>query len=353
MLNKKLSFNKMRTFFFFTVIIILSIAMLYLFRPFFYPIFWAAVLASMFYPMYQWILRHVRHERISIVIAMILVFIIIFLPLVIITLLIINQSIQIYQSISPAEIEHNINTTSQWLLHTPLAPYIEQARLQWPIYLSDGAKSLSTFIFNSASNITQNSLRFGLMTFLTFYSLYYFFKDGPKILRKLMHFSPLGDKYEQMLYDRFTSAARAALKTTFILGGIQGLLTGVLFWFTGIPGSLIWAIVTMIAAMIPGLGSFVIWMPAGVIMLVLGHTWQGLTILAVGLLIISTIDNLLRPSLIGKDIQMHPLIVMFATIGGIFVFGISGFVIGPIIAALYLAVMSIYDFYYRNELNNN
>ena len=189
--------------------------------------------------------------------------------------------------------------------------------------------------------------------YLKIYSLYFFFKDGPKILSRIMHLSPLGDQYEKMLYERFTSTARATLKGTFIVGSIQGIIGGILFWLTGVEGALIWGVIMIALSLIPGIGSFLIWMPTGIIMLALGNLWQGLTILLVGAFIISTIDNLIRPPLVGKDIQMHPLIVLFSTLGGIFLFGISGFVIGPVLAALFIAVMSIYEEHYKRELNDN
>jgi predicted PurR-regulated permease PerM len=168
-----------------------------------------------------------------------------------------------------------------------------------------------------------------------------------------MHLCPLGDRYEQKLYDRFTSTARATIKGNLILGAIQGGLGVILFTLTGVPGALIWGVIMMLFCVIPGLGSFIVWFPAGLITILAGNTWQGIIILLVGALIISTIDNFLRPVLVGKDIQMHPLLVLFSTLGGIVVFGASGFIIGPIIAALFMAFWDMYEGYYHEELNHN
>ena len=185
------------------------------------------------------------------------------------------------------------------------------------------------------------------------YTLYYFFKDGGRILKRLRHISPLGDDYEVLLFDRFTSTARATLKGSFIIGGIQGILGGILFTITGIQGALIWGVIMAIFSMIPSVGSFLVWLPDGLIMLLTGHLWQGLTILLVGGLVISLVDNVLRPPMVGKDIQMHPLLILFSTLGGISVFGISCVIIGPVISSLFMAVISIYDYYYQPELENN
>ena len=161
----------------------------------------------------------------------------------------------------------------------------------------------------------------------------------------------MGDAYEKMLYEKCRSTSVATLESAFIIGGVQGTIGGILFWITGVPGALVWGVVMMAFSILPALGSFMVWLPAGLIMLALGNVWQGVAILLVGIFIIATVDNLIRPPLLGKDTEMHPLIVLFSTLGGIFLFGVSGFIIGPIIAALFLAIISIYDHYYQSELS--
>jgi len=169
----------------------------------------------------------------------------------------------------------------------------------------------------------------------------------------LAHLSPLGNKYENMLYQRFTSTVRSTLKSTLVIGGIQGTMGGLLFWATGVQGAFVWGVIMVILSIIPAIGSFLVWFPAGLIMIALGNVWQGLTVLIVGTVLISNIDNFLRPKMIEKDIQMHPLLVLFSTLGGLALFEISGFVIGPVVAALFLAVLAIYDQYYKLELKKN
>src|SRR3989338_3429830 len=124
------------------------------------------------------------------------------------------------------------------------------------------------------------------------YSLYYFFKDGPQILKRIMHLSPLGDTYEALLYDKFTSTARATLKSTLIIGGVQGALGGILFWATGIEGALVWAVIMAVFSIIPAVGPFLVWLPAGIIMLALGNFGSGLAILIGGGVLIRSGHNL-------------------------------------------------------------
>lgn len=349
--KSKLSFNKMRSIFFFSIIIILSIAMLYLFQPFLYPIFWAAVVAIMFYPMHAWMSKHIP-KGISLTITLASVVVVILIPLSILTTLLVNESIDLYQNVSSQNLQGALETADEWFAGTVLSPYIEDAKINWPTYAAKIANTTSGMVFDAVKNVTQNSLRFLFMLFIMFYTLYYFLKDGPKMLSRLMHLSPLGDTYEEMLYDQFTSTTRATLKSTMIIGGIQGTLGGLLFFIAGMEGALIWGTIMVVLAIIPAVGPPLVLIPAGIVSLLLGNVGPALLLL-IGAVVISLIDNLIRPPLVGRDIQMHPLVVLFATLGGIFLFGISGFVIGPVIAALYTSIMSIYEHYYKTELSNN
>lgn len=351
--NEKVRFSTMRSAFFFGLIIVLALAMLYIIRPFLYPIFWAAIVAVVFYPMYDFLHRYIKISGLTAIISLILVFVVLFLPLVLMTLLLINESINLYNAINQNRVLNNVGDLANWVQNTALAPYIQDLQAQWTNYASSLTQKLSSYVFNSVKNITQNSLRFFFMLFMMFYTLYYLFKDGRRIIKRVMMLSPLGDTYENMLFERFTSTTRATIKGTFAVGAVQGILGGIMFWVTGIEGAFIWGVVMTMLSVIPAMGPVLVWLPAGIAMLLFGNTWQGLTILIFGVLVISTIDNLLRPVLVGKDIQMHPLVVLFSTLGGIFMFGVSGFIIGPIIAALFLAIVSIYHHYYRHELENN
>lgn len=350
--TSKVNFNTMRSAFFFGLIVILGIGMLYLITPFLYPIFWAAVIAVMFYPIYTWLRTHSRMPKVSSLITILIVTAVLFLPLTFVVLMLVSESIDLYQHASQGNFFETLNSTKNYLEQTPLAPLVDQIQSQWTVYASNAGQYVGKFLFDNVSNLTQNSLRFVFMFFIMLYSLYYFFTDGPRMLKRLMHLSPLGDKYEELLYERFTSTTRATLKSTLIIGGIQGLIGGLLFWITGIPSAFVWGVMMVVVAVIPAIGPAIILLPAGIIVLALGQFWPAIVLL-VGSVVISAIDNLLRPPLVGKDTQMHPLVVLFSTLGGIILFGVSGFVIGPIIAALFLSIISIYDYYYKKELANN
>ena len=349
----KKEFERVRSIFFFSLIILLSIGLLYIIRPFLYPIFWAAILAILFYPLYRFLQKLAKYPSVASILSVVIILALLIIPLTLVGYLIANESVNIYETAANTNWQEHIHSITQKFSETPIGPYLKSITTDSSNFAAKATTKVIDFIVDNFTAITQNSLTFFAMVFLMLYTLYYFFKDGPKMLRRLMHLSPLGDKYEQLLYDRFTSTARATLKGTFIVGTIQGTLAGLLFFIVGVKAALIWGIIMIAFSFVPALGPFIVWLPMGIFLLIVGQYWQGITVLIVGSTVISIIDNILRPILVGKDTQMHPLIVLFSTLGGILLFGISGFVIGPVIAALFTAIMSIYDSHYSAELKQN
>lgn len=351
--RSQMSFEKVRSALFFSLLIILFLAFIYVIQPFFFSLFWAAIIAILLYPMHKQINKYITVPSLSAIISLILVIVLIFLPLTLISLLIIQQSVLLYSSFSTENIVSNVQGISNWLRHTPISPYLIEVSAQWTEFAASIAKTVSLFLFENIKQITQNSVRFIFMLVVMFYTLFFFFKDGEKMISRLSYASPLGNEYEKMLYQKFRNTALSTLKTTLIIGGIQGTLGGILFWSVGIKSAFLWGIIMTATCVIPALGSFIVWLPAAIIMFATGNMIQGIIILIIGTFVISVIDNLLRPILVGKGTEMHPIIILFSTLGGIFLFGISGFIIGPIISALFLSILSIYLEYYKNELQQN
>lgn len=353
MTSDAVSFSRIKAAFFFGILGLLTLAFFYLNLPFIYPIFWAAVLAVMFRPVYIRFQKILRRSGLAAILTELFIVVVILVPLAFIVMLIVNQSVDLYRSLVDGTLFESLTNIADRLNSGSLGRYIVEAEAKIRENAAAITGSLGTILFRQAKAITQNSVTFVLMLFLMLYALYYFFKDGKQILERIMHLSPLGQEYEEMLYERFTSTVRATMKGTFIIGIVQGFLGGLLFFVVGIKGAFVWGVIMAALSIIPGLGTPLVWVPAAFIELALGNVWQGITILIFGTLVISLADNFLRPPLVGKDIQMHPLIVLFSTLGGLLLFGISGFVIGPIIAALFLSALSMYDLYYKKELREN
>lgn len=348
-----MNFSKFRDITFFAELILISAAFLYLIKPFFYPIFWAAIIAGIFYPIFKKINSKIKHGSLSSLITILLVLIIIIIPVAILGSLILKESLNLFDSLSNNQgpIVGMVKNIISWIKDNPITHRLNIDAQQITDKLTEVVKIITSAIFTTAKNLTQNSLVFLVMFFIMFYALFFFLKDGEKALKWLSKISPLGDKHEMVMYKRFTSTARAVLKGTIIVGAVQGFLGGALFYITGIENALIWGIIMAMLSVVPGFGSYVIWLPAALIMFALGNVWQALLIIIVGTIVISTIDNFLRPILVGKDTQMHPLLILFSTLGGLVLFGISGFIIGPIITALLLSLWEMYENYYKQKLN--
>ena len=350
-----MDFARLRNIVFFGLLGIITILFLYLVRPFVLPVFWAAVIASLFYPVYAKLKKYIKLKNTSVLITLLLVFIIIIIPLATISSLLIKESIELYSSIDnrKGEFSTSVKQTVKWIQTNPYTSSLNLDEQTIVDKTSEVAKTVTAYLFTSAKNITQNSILFFAMLLIMFYTLFYFIRDGEKILKRMMYLSPLGDKSELMLYQKFTSAAKAAIKGTLVVGLIQGALGGIMFAIVGINGALIWGIIMVLASIIPGIGAAIVWLPTAIVMLILGNVWEGIFMILVGSLLIGTIDNFLRPILVGKDVSIHPLLILFSTLGGIALFGITGFVIGPIITALFLSLWGIYAHHYRKELGNN
>jgi predicted PurR-regulated permease PerM len=180
--------------------------------------------------------------------------------------------------------------------------------------------------------------------------MYFFLTDGPALLDAALAYVPLAASDKQHMLDRFVSVTRATLKGTVLIGAAQGALAGLAFWAVGIDGAIFWGAVMTVLSIVPGIGGALVWVPAAIILLVTGHVWQGI---ALGLfcgLVVGSIDNVLRPMLVGRDTQMHELLIFFSTLGGLLVFGAMGFILGPILAALFVTVWEMFRVTFSSEL---
>ena len=334
---------------FFIIMGLVTVLFLYLLKPFFFPIFWAAVIAGIFRPLYRRINDRLNRPSLSTAILFLIIVLIIFLPALIIGTLVFRESLQLYETLKPdaQNIDRNFRHIIDALADNPFADLFRINRAFLVEKTAEVVGGITNYIFVHLTELTQNTIGLIVKMAIMLYTLFFFIRDGEKFLRMAMRLSNLGMGRESFLYERFIVTARSTLKVTLIIGGIQGILGGLIFIATNVEGALIWGLLMILTAIIPVLGCSIIWAPAGVLMLLTGHIWEGVLILAAGVLVISTVDNLLRPILIGKDVEMHPLLIFLSMLGGIVLFGFSGFVIGPIIISLFLSLLQMYEEFYR------
>jgi len=196
----------------------------------------------------------------------------------------------------------------------------------------------------------MGTVNFVFMLFILLYAMFFFLVDGHKLLEKILYYIPLEDADERLLLNRFTSVSRATLKGTIVIGIIQGGLAGSALAVAGIPSAVFWGTVMVVLSIIPGIGTALVWGPAAMILAAQGHWGAAGGLVVFCGLVVGSVDNLLRPRLVGKDTEMHDLMILLSTLGGIGLFGFIGFVIGPIIAALFVTIWDIYAVVFKDML---
>jgi predicted PurR-regulated permease PerM len=336
---------------FFVILGLVTILFLYLLLPFFFPIFWAAVIAGVFRPLYSRINRKLNRPNLSTALFFLFIALILMLPTGFIGTLVFNESVQVYETLSPdaKNMDRNFQHLIDAITGNSIAEMFHLNKEMLVEKTTEVVQGITKYIFVHLTDLTQNTLGLLVQFAIMLYTLFYFVRDGDRFLRMAMKILPLGMGREKLLFDRFIVTAKSTLKVTLIIGGIQGGLGGIVFFVTAVEGALIWGLLMILMAIVPVVGCSIIWAPAGILMLLMGHIWEGVLILAVGFLVISTVDNLLRPILIGQDVEMHPLLIFLSTLGGIILFGFSGFVIGPVVTSLLIAIWEMYEEFYRKE----
>ncbi|MDP3970474.1 MAG: AI-2E family transporter [bacterium] len=344
-----MDFKKIQSYTFIGALIGITIIFAWMLRPYLYPVFWAAVIAALFRPVYIKILVKIKKPDLATSITLALILLIFIVPLAGLISLIIQQAISVYKDFGTPEAFQNISTTIEGYLDWPfLQRFIGDVDILERLTTWSSSISKAVYQFVAASG--QNTVRLLIQFFIMLYTLYYFIRDGKKILINLMHLVPLGDKKEKELYDRFVSTAKATLKGTLLIGVIQGIIGSIAFFIVGVPAAVFWGVIMIVLSIIPGLGAAIILLPGTIILLMLGNFWQAAVVI-VAMVIAGFIDNVLRGPLVGKDTQMHPLLIFFATLGGLLSFGISGVVIGPVITAFFLSMWKMYEQKYKVQLD--
>lgn len=341
------------TYFFLVILIGVSAVTFFIFQPFLIAILLAAVFAIIFQRPYKFFVRITGGKNKISALLTAIVGMVIFTSLFLgIAGLIANETANLFQNSVKAGDAYQ-NYIDPIINNVNKNPFLKSLGLENLINSESISKAVSQ-LGQGALGILQQTYQgiahFLFLTVVMFFTLYYFLVGGRDLVKKIMYLSPLRDSHEKILVERFISISRATIKGTLVVGIVQGSIGGITFALVGVPSAIAWGIVMVFLSLIPMFGTSLIWFPAGIIMLLTGNIWQGVVILAVGLGIISVIDNFLRPELVGKDTQMHPLVVFFATLGGISLLGFLGFIMGPIIVALFLTLWNIYAVEFKGQL---
>ena len=355
-MNNQSQFENLKSFVFFGILIIASIVMTWMIWPFIYSIFLAIVLTILFRPFYKWLLvKQPGYKKTAAFITLVTIFIVILIPISVILPIVTQQTIDITTTVSQ-QVNQYVGNGQEFIYqikHLALLEHFQIDEQQIRSKFLELTNVVSNLVFTNVKLLIQNTFSLTIGLFLMFYSTYFFLVDGDKIMDKLMRLIPIDDTYEKKFINNFVITIKSVLKSTLLIGCFQGLILGSsLFWLCGIPAPLFWGILMTIFAVIPFLGTGIIWIPIALFQILNGNLVAGIVII-IGGLIISNIDNLLKPILIRRDVNIHPLIITLSTFGGIALFGLLGFIIGPIIASIVVELWRIYEFKYTRQLDNN
>ena len=316
--------------------------------PFLKPLLLGALLAGLFHPLYRWITRLLGgRQSLGAGVTLLVLLVLGLGPISVFLGIVVQQALTVSDQAIPWLSQHlgaaSTSNIHDWLVQRfpALAEYMpsQEQLLQ---QVGTAAKTAGAFLVGFASRMTVTTAAFLLNLFVMLYAMFFFFKDGHKILERIFYYLPLSDEDETSMLARFTSITRATVKGTLVIGVIQGTLAGVAFWVAGIDGAALWGTIMTILAIIPGIGAPLVWVPVVIVLFVNGQYVTGTLLLVWCGVVVATIDNFLRPVFVGRDAQMPDLLILIGTLGGLFLFGPIGFIVGPIICGLFLTVWDIY-----------
>jgi len=337
------------------LLLLISILFFNLIKLFLVTILLAAVFTALFYPLYEKFLRVFRNSRSTSAILCCLVLLLgLMVPVYIIADLVSGEAIDLYKTAEP-KISELINKGDEGFLgkikNYQILKQFNFDTIDWQSSLQDIAKNMANIIGIVINKTFKGTFQVLTDLFITLFIMFYFFRDGDKLINRIKYLSPLDDRHEEVLMQRFVSVSRATIKGTILIGLVQGTLGGLTLWIFGVASPILWGAVMVILSIIPLVGGWLVLYPAAIIQLILGNTWQGIAIMIVAAVVVSNVDTLLRPRLVGRDAGMHDLLIFFSTIGGISLFGIMGFIIGPVIAVFFLTILDIYSIEFGSTLD--
>ena len=333
--------------FFFTLLIIATLAFFGLLNVFLIPIFWAVAFAIVFEP-----LNHRSAEALggrgalASAITLVGIVLLVLVPLLLLGVAVAREVSSLMEAIEGGDVD--LGAPVRWVReNVPLLfQYSQDVGLD-----VDGLKSrISSFALvagqwmaGNALQIGQNALQFVVGMTLMLYLLFFFLRDGHVVVDRLVRILPLGDARERHLFQRFAEVVRATIKGTFVIAAVQGAIGGIAFALLGISGAVLWGVMMAITSLLPVVGPALVWAPAAIMLATTDQPIAAAVLVVVGVVVIGLADNLLRPVLVGRDTRMPDYLVLLATLGGLALFGITGLVIGPLIAALFITLWEMFE----------
>lgn len=340
---------KIRTFenrAFLLLVALVTVVFFWMLRPFLLPVFWAVVLAVLFRGVYKgWLQLTGGWRNTSAALTLITAVLSLIVPLIIVGRAVTNEVIALTQGLQLGAID--VQAPLIWIetRFPTLAEQLDRFGIDGPRirqFATEAATWASQFLAAQALVLGQNVVELAAYIGIMLYVLFFFIRDGAQLSEALVRALPLGDARERRLFDRFILVSRATVKGTLVVAAVQGALGGLLFWIVGLPAPVLWGVVMAILSLLPVVGTVLVWGPGAIYLLSVGQIVNGLVVLLGGFFVVGLVDNVLRPILVARDTQMPDYLVLLATLGGLAKFGISGFVLGPMLAAFFLVCWEMF-----------
>ncbi|HUU66306.1 MAG TPA: AI-2E family transporter [Methyloceanibacter sp.] len=329
------------------LIVAVSLAFAWVLWPFYGAILWAVILATVFAPVHRWIRAAMRAWRnLAALTTLLIIVTIVLLPLALTAASLANEATNLYEQVQTGELDFGkflqeiLDALPAWatgLLDQIGVTNVGDIQKGLTALLKEG----SQFFATQAVVVGQGTANFIISAFIMLYLLYFLLRDGGALSRSVKAAVPLEHDQKRALFEKFTVVVRAMVKGTILVAVVQGALGGFIFWLLGIHAPVLWGVVMAFLSLLPALGAAVVWLPVALYLLATGAVWQGVVLIVFGAGVIGLVDNVMRPYLVGKDTRMPDYVVLISTLGGIAIFGLNGFVIGPLIAAMFIAVWGI------------
>ncbi len=335
---------------------LVTIAFFWLLKPFFAPILWAVIIAVLFHPVQVWLeSKWGERPNLTALATLLACVLLVILPVLFLLTSFIQQGIALAQRITAGEIQPGQMIDEVRAAFPALQALIERLDIDIATIRQNAARAAATvsqFVINNAVAAGIGTANFILKLALMLYVAFFLIRDGRGLVDKLLRVLPLGDDRERLLFRKFAEVARATVKGNLIVAMVQGALGGIIFWILGLPAALLWGVVMAILSLIPAVGASLVWLPAAIYLYAMGEWIAATVLVAYGMVVIGLADNVLRPILVGRDTKLPDWMVLLSTLGGLALFGINGFVVGPLIAVLFIAFWQIFGREFKSDEGN-
>jgi predicted PurR-regulated permease PerM len=308
---------------------------------------WSTLAAILFQSLYQWLLdRWPGRRNLAASLTLLIILFAVVVPTMIIGSLMVDQAGTVYAKLQSGQINfaayfqqiHDaLPNRLQGLLDKAGLDSFERLQSRVSTILGNSVRTIAGQALSIGRNAAEFVLAFGVGLYVTYFLL----RDGDKVGAAICRALPLERSVTETLVDKFVAVVRATIKGSVIVGLVQGALGALTFWIVGLPAALLWGLLMALTSLLPALGPAIVWVPVAIYLLATGAIWQGVVVVVSGVVVIGLADNILRPILVGRDTGIPDYIVLVTTLGGIEVVGLSGIVVGPLVAALFLTAWQI------------